>query len=337
MKTRINESSAYCYELLMLPSIGQFDDQYSNLIGQWRHILAADESVFDQVQEELARLSSSINSFYLQANGQFFVTELIDCFPKFPDDIESLIELLGQMDEATILKMLAQLLQADQPEALSAAEVFDLLLEESFTTEQYWAWAKAIHDPLAFIDGFCQLVFDLDRFYQPIYRQYEKERSDYAQRLDVEDLLRRLPMISTDFIEGLQLDEIWVTILSPIFPQLVIMKHHNRGILLLSTRHEKLWTGHELSQEDFFDLLKLLSDPTRYQVLVRASQAEWKAKDIAEELGITPAAVSYHVSRLADALLLIYQNPNDKASIKINQELIRSLIQRLSEDLGLDE
>ena len=80
-----------------------------------------------------------------------------------------------------------------------------------------------------------------------------------------------------------------------------------------------------------------MSDPTRYQVLVRASQAEWKAKDIAEELGITPAAVSYHVSRLADALLLIYQNPNDKASIKINQELIRSLIQRLSEDLGLDE
>lgn len=58
-------------------------------------------------------------------------------------------------------------------------------------------------------------------------------------------------------------------------------------------------------------IFKVLSDKQRRDILVLLKEGRLNAGEIAEKLGITPAALSYHLKLLKDAeLVMEYKNKN---------------------------
>lgn len=58
-------------------------------------------------------------------------------------------------------------------------------------------------------------------------------------------------------------------------------------------------------------IFKVLSDKQRRDILVFLKESRLNAGEIAEKLGVTPAALSYHLKLLKDAeLVMEYKNKN---------------------------
>ena len=58
-------------------------------------------------------------------------------------------------------------------------------------------------------------------------------------------------------------------------------------------------------------IFKVLSDKQRRDILVFLKEGRMNAGEIAEKLGVTPAALSYHLKLLKDAdLVMEYKNKN---------------------------
>lgn len=74
------------------------------------------------------------------------------------------------------------------------------------------------------------------------------------------------------------------------------------------------------------NLFKVLSDEQRRDILVMLKKGRMSAGEIAEELGVTPAALSYHLKLLKEAdLVLEYKEKNYifyELNITVLQEII---------------
>ena len=58
-------------------------------------------------------------------------------------------------------------------------------------------------------------------------------------------------------------------------------------------------------------IFKVLSDKQRRDILILLKEGRLNAGEIAEKLGVTPAALSYHLKLLKDAeLVMEYKNKN---------------------------
>ena len=74
------------------------------------------------------------------------------------------------------------------------------------------------------------------------------------------------------------------------------------------------------------DTLKAFSDPIRQQIMVLLKEGRMNAGDIAEELNITPAALSYHLKMLKKADLLLEYKEKNYIWYEINTTLFDELI-----------
>lgn len=142
--------------------------------------------------------------------------------------------------------------------------------------------------------------------------------------------------LSINNVDDLPFDLMNLYILSPFFPFFMMMDHGNRdGAILIGMRQTDYWESKSLDEDQFFNIFKLLSDETRYKVLTMSGKTELKAKDIAKTLGITSVAVSYHVTKLEEEALLIYEIEQDTSIVKqsINENRILQFIEKLKMDL----
>ncbi|HGA1495690.1 TPA: ArsR/SmtB family transcription factor, partial [Streptococcus suis] len=106
--------------------------------------------------------------------------------------------------------------------------------------------------------------------------------------------------------------------------------------LLASCRIDQIMLSNdELDLDDLTTALKVISDSTRYQVLVELTKPHAKSKDIAERLAITGAAVSFHTQKLINGDLLLFNTKNSDVKYSVNRELLQEVIAKLTEDFDL--
>lgn len=74
------------------------------------------------------------------------------------------------------------------------------------------------------------------------------------------------------------------------------------------------------------DTFKALSDPLRRQILMLLKEGERSAGDIAVELNITPAALSYHLNLLKKADLLMEYKQKNFIYYQLNTTLFDELV-----------
>ncbi|MDU4890044.1 MAG: autorepressor SdpR family transcription factor [Clostridium sp.] len=79
------------------------------------------------------------------------------------------------------------------------------------------------------------------------------------------------------------------------------------------------------------DTFKALSDPLRRQILMILREGERSAGDIASELNITPAALSYHLNLLKKADLLMEYKQKNYIYYQMNTTLFDELVMWLKQ------
>ncbi len=85
------------------------------------------------------------------------------------------------------------------------------------------------------------------------------------------------------------------------------------------------------------DTLKAFSDPLRQQIMMLLKEGRMNAGDIAKELNITPAALSYHLKMLKRADLLLEYKEKNYIWYEINTTLFDELIFWLKQFGGKNE
>ena len=89
-------------------------------------------------------------------------------------------------------------------------------------------------------------------------------------------------------------------------------------------------------QLGFAETFKALSDPVRRQILVLLKDGKKSAGDIAKEFDMTQATVSYHLSQLKKAKLIIESKYKNFVFYEINISVFEEVMLWLSQFGGKD-
>ena len=81
---------------------------------------------------------------------------------------------------------------------------------------------------------------------------------------------------------------------------------------------------------------KNLGDKTRYEVLKCISNGMQSTKDIAHQLNVSSATISYHLNNLMTSKLIRLAYEDGKYFNKVNQEWIETCFEELKKDLKMN-
>ena len=183
---------------------------------------------------------------------------------------------------------------------------------------------------------------ELIPLYQPYLEKSAAERRAYAASFSLENTIAESASLShfdwnfkeNQFIR-LYVVSPWVVQFVSYFSETEPSESH---YFIVSCRIDQLLkSGTELDMDTFAAVLKVLSDSTRYNVMVELAKPYAKSKRIAEELDITGAAVSFHTQKLINAKLLLFNRDHKDVKYDVNKSLLREIIAKLTSDFGLEE
>jgi DNA-binding transcriptional ArsR family regulator len=75
-----------------------------------------------------------------------------------------------------------------------------------------------------------------------------------------------------------------------------------------------------------FNIFKVLSDKQRRDILEMLKDGRLSAGEIAEKMGVTPAALSYHLKLLREADLVVEYKSKNFIYYEINTSVLQELI-----------
>ncbi|WP_438835958.1 ArsR/SmtB family transcription factor [Streptococcus pluranimalium] len=289
-------------------------------------------AIYDQIHELLQPYKEKIKSLVLPSSDYFNL--LHQCYftllnkGMVLENIEDFHDLCLKLSESEIQECLLALLE---PENNQAGDFLDLLEETTLTEERKWHFLAFYRHPLEKMTELIALSRKLVKIYQPFLEIERDEKESFlaSERLQV-DLGESRNYYQ---LEG----SVEPIVLSSWFMRGYFIQANSRTHLFVVSLGmlEQTQAKLELEEGHFYDILKSLSDPSRYQTMMSLTKPGAKRNTIAKELGISGAAVSFHTQKLLTAQL-IQQNVEDKnTKYKTNTKLLVALVEKIQEDFDL--
>ncbi|HEM4280496.1 ArsR/SmtB family transcription factor [Streptococcus suis] len=267
--------------------------------------------------------------FYLLDQGQD---------PKTVEEACQLILALSQEEvEDAMRTMLASENDGHREKDLSLMELME---KTDKKPAEKWYWSLALRNPLETVQRSVHLLDKMLPIYQPYFEQARVEREAFARDFDIEQLYRESKQLAMTSLDSLSVETAQFFVLSPWNYWFAYYGNEQfdymKVALLASCRIDQMMLSNdELDLDDLTNALKVISDSTRYQVLVELTKPHAKSKDIAERLNITGAAVSFHTQKLINGDLLLFNTKNSDVKYSVNRDLLLQVIDKLKEDFDL--
>ncbi|HEL2071650.1 TPA: ArsR family transcriptional regulator [Streptococcus suis] len=298
----------------------------------------------DEIEEKLVDFRQEVNQvfvwghifnilhslyFYILNDGQD---------PKTVEEACQLILKLSQEEvEDAMRTMLASENDGHREKTLSLME---LLEKTDKKPADKWYWSLAIRNPLETVQRSVALLDKMLPIYQPYFEQARVEREVFARDFDIEQLYRESKQLAMTSLDSLGVENAPFFVLSPWCFWFAYYGNEEfdtmKVALLASCRIDQIMLSNdELDLDDLTTALKVISDSTRYQVLVELTKPHAKSKDIAERLAITGAAVSFHTQKLINGDLLLFNAKDKNVKYSVNRDLLQQVIDKLKEDFDL--
>lgn len=308
-------------------------------VKSWLEKIEQEISPFERADLSVAfsTVSSILFLFYQIIKNQITgIDELIDHLTDFTADrfIEASKELLHIDDQADAAWM--------TPEGIrQALEVDRMDIYGDLETE-----ARQLHHILSRPHQFLQRVSTvLSWFSQRYIIPYEKDITEHvntcleSHRSQLEDqpvfVLDQLSSGNSDIVRECT---------NEFRLYLIYFLSDDVSILMPDVVHIIAGTGffsHLLSkdQSDYTDeILKALNDPRRMAILRLLKQRSWFSKELADELNLTPATVSYHMDILFRAeLIKIEHSAQRRYYYTINEKAVKKLIEGLRQEFLISQ
>lgn len=325
---KYNEKQSKVIEFIFIPIyINSLEENYKEIE---RNFLQEYRDDLEFIRNKLKKVENELKENYIIENNQPLVFNLyINALNDNKNfiTIKEFCSYLLTLDEKDIISALKL-----SKEQLSREELIKIINDKDVSVEEKWYLTNAIFNPQKIIEKIVEILKYIESFYEEIYTKYKNERKNYAKNFSIENLMGITNVLGK--IDDIKQGDNSLLVLSPLLPTLIYLEfpNNNKKILVLGTLIDKVLSEDTNVEKNFADIIKTISDSTRYDILKMLSTENIKTKDIAEVLNISSAAVSFHIRKLIDSQFLVFSKERSKGKFSVNKQLIENIIKKLEKD-----
>lgn len=285
----------------------QFYKQYLSYLDNYVQVF---EDTYALKQEE---------TFFFGYNTEFFLTVLAMATELFESNAEP-----DQLTQSHIFSVMNSFLKQKNSEKASNSsdmENWFLLLQSSeYSEDTKWRLLELIHNPV--------------RKFQELFHIYENNRTAFdvtfqKNKKQLEKLVSQAPSEPSDVICSLMSEfhpeskRFYLTAVLPLMewitPTIIF-----QGVL--TNKLDLYQKNLENAKEMLPPILKLLGDKSKFEVLCLLKSHGRYNLEIAEELQLTPATASHHMSLLLSNHMVTVEKKDGRVYYQLNQETLREIM-----------
>lgn len=331
------------FDFLRIPSIVLYPThQIDGLSASQQRIVKEFEETYHLIYQQFSPFKEDLVRCYLLDNHSIGFGVILYYYllskGEDPKDIDELLTLIKQLKHHEIVKCLAIKLSGKDSQNNDLEELMLILENSDKESRQKWDWYQALKYPERLINDLCQLIKITSNLYEPFYQTIEEEVRLFEKNFQLEHWLEGDEVVEEKLREsGSQLFA-----LAPWAVEYFIEKHDFFSplsySLVIGTRvGDMLYDKSQLDDERLVLLLRMLADETRYKVLLELAKSGSKNKEIAQKLNLNKASISFHTKKLLNSGLLDMILDDGKVNYRLNEELVRLLLNKLDSDFGINQ
>lgn len=290
----------------------QFYKQYLSYLDNYVQVF---EDTYALKQEE---------TFFFGYNTEFFLTVLAMATELFESNAEP-----DQLTQPHIFSVMNSFLKQKNSEKASNSsdmENWFLLLQSSeYSEDTKWRLLELIHNPV--------------RKFQELFHIYENNRTAFdvtfqKNKKQLEKLVSQAPSEPSDVICSLvsefhpESKRFYLTAVLPLMewitPTIIF-----QGVL--TNKLDLYQKNLENAKEMLPPILKLLGDKSKFEILCLLKSHGRYNLEIAEELQLTPATASHHMSLLLSNHMVTVEKKDGRVYYQLNQETLREIMKCFGE------
>lgn len=290
----------------------QFYKQYLSYLDNYVQVF---EDTYALKQEE---------TFFFGYNTEFFLTVLAMATELFESNAEP-----DQLTQSHIFSVMNSFLKQKNSEKASNSsdmENWFLLLQSSeYSEDTKWRLLELIHNPV--------------KKFQELFHIYENNRTAFdvtfqKNKKQLEKLVSQAPSEPSDVICSLvsefhpESKRFYLTAVLPLMewitPTIIF-----QGVL--TNKLDLYQKNLENAKEMLPPILKLLGDKSKFEILCLLKSHGRYNLEIAEELQLTPATASHHMSLLLSNHMVTVEKKDGRVYYQLNQETLREIMKCFGE------
>lgn len=290
----------------------QFYKQYLSYLDNYVQVF---EDTYALKQEE---------TFFFGYNTEFFLTVLAMATELFESNAEP-----DQLTQSHIFSVMNSFLKQKNSEKASNSsdmENWFLLLQSSeYSEDTKWRLLELIHNPV--------------KKFQELFHIYENNRTAFdvtfqKNKKQLEKLVSQAPSEPSDVICSLMSEfhpeskRFYLTAVLPLMewitPTIIF-----QGVL--TNKLDLYQKNLENAKEMLPPILKLLGDKSKFEILCLLKSHGRYNLEIAEELQLTPATASHHMSLLLSNHMVTVEKKDGRVYYQLNQETLREIMKCFGE------
>lgn len=290
----------------------QFYKQYLSYLDNYVQVF---EDTYSLKQEE---------TFFFGYNTEFFLTVLAMATELFESNSDP-----DQLTQSHIFSVMNSFLKQKNSEKASNSsdmENWFLLLQSSeYSEDTKWRLLELIHNPV--------------KKFQELFHIYENNRTAFdvtfqKNKKQLEKLVSQAPSEPSDVICSLMSEfhpeskRFYLTAVLPLMewitPTIIF-----QGVL--TNKLDLYQKNLENAKEMLPPILKLLGDKSKFEILCLLKSHGRYNLEIAEELQLTPATASHHMSLLLSNHMVTVEKKDGRVYYQLNQETLREIMKCFGE------
>lgn len=209
-----------------------------------------------------------------------------------------------------------------------------------------WTLFLIVDNPREYAKRYVNLMTSLLPIFNELYGFYQDEVRSYGKQLEeylnkngkkgIKDITYSI--IDPNILDGGEID----LLISLVFSYAIsILGERKLKVIVWGLRMEEAFKKmKEISDRELTErvqIFKNLGDKTRYGVLKLIAQGETSIKNIASELGVSSATISYHINNFLTSKMVKLDKKDNKFNYIIDYDKIEEVIRGLKEDLNFPE
>lgn len=358
MKFKFHKDVSRILDYLAFPSIYFGKDKHALLKDDLMSEVIEDEFIdyIDKFKQQLSPYEEDIASFFpkdLYSNLDY-VNILTSAYPVYTYSNEHtyLQDVLNSDDKEFKSKLIHALvnIEEDDPDksavSVDESNAMQHINSLNINPANKWNLLMMIQDPKAYLKRYIALLENVQSFFYSYYKKKEVDVETTGKNLASrfsEDTLETFKSITYDSIsyDFASTDECHLYI-SAVFPYTLRLSTGNYCRIVWGLKMEySFQKTHEIKEDKLIERVKIfkaLGDKTRYNVLKLIASGVSSIKDIAQELDVSSATISYHMNEfLTSGIVKLNFEKSKKSGYRVDRDKLDEVIKALLDDLDVTD
>ena len=356
MKLNFFPESSRIVQFVYFPALSGYQKS-EKAFGSLIHDLVNPGSIdrWERIADELAPVRDEFAKFQLSSFSYYFMLLFESDLYSITSE-EEYLNAVKRLSRKELMDHMARFLDKHLDMVIPVPQRSDQYLKEAFQivsnstldNSDRWKLLALLENPELERDHYVDFMTRMIPLFRKHYAEVEYAGNAYSERFEkelaVDDQSPLMNLMNqylvTESVEGLKQSKtinFWFLGIQDyhflIRPQQETA-HIFLGISVLEY-FTRLKHFEERNKEDRITVFKNLSDKTRYEVLKLIAEGESSTKVLAEKLGVTSAAISYHLKQLTNDRLIRFDASKPKQRYRINESRMEEAVAGLREDLQL--